>query len=91
MGRIIEVLRSFVSDETGFVKQENSLELSWVVGVLMGAAVMFGGPTASEADDSWSWHSHGACSDDLNCWNMCAANDHDDGAVCTGGGTCRCK
>ena len=57
MGRIIEVLRSFVSDETGFVKQQNSLELSWVVGVLMWAAAITGMPQA--ADAGTGYHSFG--------------------------------
>ena len=57
MLRIIEVLRLFVSDETGFVKQHNSLELSWVVGVLMGAATIAGMP--QPADANTGWHSFG--------------------------------
>ena len=91
MLRIIEVLRSFVSDETGFVKQENSLALPWTASILIAAAVMFGGPTASEANWSWSWHAHGTCSDDAGCKQNCDYNSHHSGHACTGGGTCRCK
>ena len=91
MLRIIEVLRLFVSDETGFVKQQNSLALPWTASVMIAAAVMFGGPTASEADDSWSWHAHGACSGDVDCRRTCIENDHCDGYVCAGAGTCRCQ
>ena len=88
---IIEVLRLFVSDETGFVKQENSLALPWTASVMIAAAVMLGGPTASEADTSWSWHDHGACSSDQQCAQECWRQGHGNGFVCTGGGTCRCK
>ena len=91
MLRIIEVLRSFVSDETGFVKQHNSLALPWTASIMIAAAVMFGGPTASEANWSWSWHDHGACSSDQACVDRCNYNSHHSGSVCTGGGTCRCK
>lgn len=88
---IIEVLRLFVSDETGFVKQGNSLALPWTASIMIAAAVMFGGPTASEADSSWSWHAHGACSSDHDCEMKCNAGGHYSGYACTGGGTCRCK
>ena len=91
MLRIIEVLRLFVSDETGFVKQENSLALPWTASIMIAAAVMFGGPTASEANYSWSWHAHGACADDDACEKRCHYMSHHVGFVCTGGGTCRCK
>ena len=70
MLRIIEVLRLFVSDETGFVKQQNSLALPWTASIMIAAAVMFGGPTASEADDSWSWHDHGWCPEHYACVNI---------------------
>ena len=91
MLRIIEVLSRFVSDETGFVKQQNSLALPWTASIMIAAAVMFGGPTASEADDSWSWHAHGACSSDQACGCTCYSAGHLDGYVCAGAGTCRCQ
>lgn len=91
MLRIIEALSRFVSDETGFVKQQNSLALPWTASIMIAAAVMFGGPTASEANSSWSWHAHGACSDDVACGCNCSTAGHHNGSVCTGGGTCRCK
>ena len=71
MLRIIEVLSRFVSDETGFVKQQNSLALPWTASIMIAAAVMFGGPTASEANSSWSWHAHGACYSDGACSHRC--------------------
>ena len=81
MVRIIEVLRSFVSDETGFVKQQNSLALSWTAGIMIAAAVMLGGPTASGADPAEAFHFHySPCATTLGCRNYwCPQYDHTEG------------
>ena len=71
MLRIIEVLRSFVSDETGFVKQENSLALSWTASVLIAAAVLLGPPAESGAGTSGQ--PHAACPGQALCMDYCTS------------------
>ncbi len=93
MGRIIGVLRSFVSDETGFVKQQNSLALSWTASIMIAAAVMLGGPTASVANTPPDGpHRHGGpCVTNAGCkYTWCLVNGHNVGECWSLGGPCRC-
>ena len=45
----------FIISETGFVKQRSGLPLSWTAGVLMTAAILFGGSGKAEAVCASAW------------------------------------
>ena len=83
---IAEVVRSFIFDESGFVKQRDTIGLSWTVGVLLVAAVFWTNPTAVPAGSASS--QHGTCSSSTCCADTCSDAGHC-GSYCDGG-ACYC-
>ena len=86
---LLAVMRTFVSDETGFVRQKASLPLPWTVGMIIAAAVFLSGPTASEAFSSGSVH--GGCGSQSACQEYCdGLSGHQIGDCALPAGVCTC-
>ena len=56
-------IRSFLLSETGFSRPRVAFPFAWIAGILVGAAVLFGGPTQAYA----AYCHSGICGDGSFC------------------------